>query len=128
MDMGPILIVEDDESIREMLFEALEQEGYQPIAASNGADGIAAMRLRHPEVVLLDFNMPILDGNGFLRCLREDGIRARVLVMTADPRGRQLTPSDGVCGHVPKPFDLDDLFAAIQLADLPATGGISATA
>jgi two-component system response regulator MprA len=119
--MGSILIVEDHAPTRDLLFDAFMQEGYQAISASDGAEGLTKLRLRHPEFVLLDLNLPVLDGDAFLRGLRESGIPSRVLVMTADPRGSRLTPADGVCGHVPKPFNLDDLFAAIRLVGLPPT-------
>jgi two-component system response regulator MprA len=126
--MGSILIVEDDASTRDLLFDAFMREGYQAFSASNGAEGLTKLRLRRPEFVLLDLNLPVLDGDAFLRGLRESGIRSQVLVMTADPRGSRLTPADGVCGHVPKPFDLDDLFTAIRLVGLTTTADVNPSA
>lgn len=113
---GPILIVEDDPAIRDMLLDALEQDGYEAVAVSNGIDGITAALLREPSVILLDLNLPLLDGEGVLRELERQGPHAPVVLMTSDPRGDRLSTADGVCGYLPKPFDLDDLITTIELA------------
>lgn len=126
MAIRPILVVEDDPSIREMLLLTLELEGMPVIAVNNGVDALNAISLREPEVVLLDLHLPVLDGEDVLRLLTADGVDVPVLLMTADPRGAELGPRDGVTGHIPKPFDLDDLLAAIQLARPPGDSSLNA--
>lgn len=111
----PVLIVEDDPAIREMLLDALEGEHIPAVAVENGMDALTAVSLRRPSVMLLDLNMPELDGEGVLRELRDRNVDVPVLLMTADPRGATLWTEDGVSGHVPKPFDLDHLFLAIEM-------------
>lgn len=119
MKRRPVLIVEDDPAIREALLDALEQECIPAVAVENGVDALTAVTLRSPSVMLLDLNLPELDGEGVLRELQQRDVDVPVLLMTADPRGTRLWTEDGVTGHIPKPFDLDDLFLAIEMVTAP---------
>jgi CheY-like chemotaxis protein len=65
-------------------------------------------------VVLLDMRMPILDGWGFVRAIRERGISLTVVVMTAAADARRWAREIGAQGVLAKPFELDDLLAAVQ--------------
>jgi CheY-like chemotaxis protein len=120
VDQRPILIVEDDPVIRQLLLDALELEGYAAVGVTNGLDALSAIHLREPAVVLLDLNLPLMDGEDVLREIRDRHAETQVLLLTADPRGDRLSLADGVTGHVPKPFDLDDLFLAIDIVTTPA--------
>ena len=120
MDRRPVLIVEDDPAIREVLLEALEGEQIPAVAVENGMDALTAVSIRIPSVMLLDLNLPELDGEGVLRALKQRDVDVPVLLMTADPRGTELWTEEGVSGHVPKPFDLDDLFLAIDMVTGPS--------
>jgi CheY-like chemotaxis protein len=115
VNQRPILIVEDDPIIRQLLLDALELGGYTAIGVTNGLDALSAIHLREPAVVLLDLNLPLLDGEDVLREVHARHPGTHVLLLTADPRGDRLTLADGVTGHVPKPFDLDDLFFALDM-------------
>src|SRR5260370_35631662 len=67
----PILIVEDDLDIRDALQEILEDEGYLPYAAANGAEALEVLdRVPKPGLVLLDLMMPVMDGYQFLEIFR----------------------------------------------------------
>jgi CheY-like chemotaxis protein len=112
---GPILIVEDDPTIRHLLCSLIEDEGHDVVAVDNGIDAVSAASRHHPAAILLDLNLPRLDGTGVLSALRRDGISVPVLLVTADPRGQRLGMAEGVTGHVPKPFDLDDLLLALHM-------------
>lgn len=109
-----ILVVEDDPVIQSLLVETLQDEGYAVMCVSNGVDALRAARGASFALVLLDLNLPVLDGYGFLREARQARLQAPVLTVSADDRGRQLTPADGVIGHVPKPFDLEALLHAVE--------------
>ncbi|MEO7189698.1 MAG: response regulator, partial [Vicinamibacterales bacterium] len=63
----PILVVEDDEDSRTMVALLLEIEGYSSVVASDGAEGLALARERHPCLILLDLMMPRMDGRSFCR-------------------------------------------------------------
>lgn len=112
---GPILIVEDDPVIRELLLDLLEIEGFTAIAVENGVEALRSVRQNEPALILLDLNLPLLDGEAVLRELQRTEVEVPVLLMTADPRGRLLSASRGISGFIPKPFDVDDLIVAIRM-------------
>ena len=69
---GIILVVDDDEDIRETLRVILELEDYQVLVASNGREALEVMRTNRPQLILLDLMMPVLDGWEFVKELDED--------------------------------------------------------
>lgn len=79
-----ILIIEDDESLNEALVDKLREEGFNTSTAFNGEDGLALAIQEHPDVILLDLLMPIMDGYAFMESLRKDtwGSEARVIILT----------------------------------------------
>jgi DNA-binding response OmpR family regulator len=114
--MGPILIVEDDAGIRAVMQQTLEEDGYDTIAAQDGDDALRVLEAVDPACILLDLNLPVIDGLGFLQEIHRRGSWPPVLIVSSDPRGHALGPADGVIGYVPKPFDLDDLVTAVGIA------------
>ena len=110
----PILVVDDDPTILATVSETLDLEGYPVVTATNGAEALAAVERDRPSVVLLDMRMPVLDGWGFIRALHERGISLTVVVMTAASDARRWAREIGAQAVLPKPFELDDLLAAIQ--------------
>jgi CheY-like chemotaxis protein len=109
----PILIVDDDDDIRESLAECLELEGFAVTTAANGAEGLARLRDdATPSLVLLDLMMPVLDGYGFLEQQRKDPRIAQVpvLVITAGSFDRRRT---GNAEIMRKPLDLGRLLAIV---------------
>jgi PAS domain S-box-containing protein len=81
----PVLVVDDDEEVREMFRRALEKQGWQVAEAENGRDALDRMRQRVPELIILDLMMPVMDGFDFLLELRKvaDWQRIPVVVVTA---------------------------------------------
>jgi CheY-like chemotaxis protein len=110
----PILVVDDDPTILATVSETLDLEGYPVVTATNGAEALEAVERERPWVVLLDMRMPILDGWGFVRAIRERGISLTVVVMTAAADARRWAREIGAQGVLAKPFELDDLLAAVQ--------------
>jgi DNA-binding response OmpR family regulator len=80
-----ILLVEDEVDIREAMAEAVAQAGFSVSTANNGAVGLKIALEEHPDLILLDIVMPILDGHGFLERLRNDpwGKSAKVIMLTS---------------------------------------------
>jgi CheY-like chemotaxis protein len=113
--MSYILIVEDELSILDLLEQVLGDDGYTTVGVGNGRAALAAIAANCPDCILLDLNLPLLDGEGVLRALASRAVRPPVLMMTADPRGQRFGPADGVVGHVPKPFDLDHLTDVVAM-------------
>src|SRR5690349_12124864 len=110
----PILVIDDDPSIRETVAEVLADEGYDVRTVTNGAEGLSAIERELPALVLLDMRMPVLDGWGFARTLDERGIRVPIVVMTAAQEARQWAREIGAGWSLAKPFDLLELLETIE--------------
>ena len=83
MSEAPILVVDDDPTILATVSEALDFEGFRVMTATNGAEALELVDRNWPSLVLLDMRMPVLDGWGFMRAVRERGLNLTVVVMTA---------------------------------------------
>jgi CheY-like chemotaxis protein len=109
-----ILVVDDEEPIRAVVSEILDEEGYPVATATNGAEALQLVESGHPCVVLLDMRMPILDGWGFMRALHQRAEEPAVLVMTAAQNARAWAEEVGADGYVAKPFDLAEIVGAVE--------------
>nr|WP_244982051.1 response regulator [Corallococcus exercitus] len=116
-----LLLVENNEDVREALREILESEGYRALTAVNGQDAlnVLARQERMPGLILLDLVMPVMDGHAFIEHLRGTGALAltRVLVLTAHPT---LPLPQGVAGRLGKPVKLEALLDAIAVHSVRA--------
>jgi DNA-binding response OmpR family regulator len=110
----PILIVDDDPTILATVSDALDLEGFPVVTATNGAEALDVVDLRKPSLVLLDMRMPVLDGWGFMHAIRERGVSVSVVVMTAAADARRWAREIGAHGVLAKPFELDELVAAVR--------------
>jgi two-component system, chemotaxis family, chemotaxis protein CheY len=111
----PILVVDDDPAILATIADALFLEGLPVRTATNGAEALALIDTDdRPSLVLLDMRMPVLDGWGFMRAVRERGLNLSVVVMTAATDARRWGREIGAHGVLAKPFELDDLLAAVS--------------
>jgi len=111
---GPlVLLVDDDDRVRELVRVALELEGYSVEEAASAEDGMAAIEKRKPDLVLLDVMMPHVDGWEMLRRIQErHGAGAIPVVMFSgqlDEEAERQATSSGARGFVGKPFDLQQL-------------------
>jgi len=109
-----VLVVDDDAAIVDFLETALEDEGYQ-VRAAVGADALSLARTLQPAVILLDINMPGMDGIEVSRRLRDNPATAHIpiIVMSAQDRLRTTGPLLPVNDRLPKPFDLAALYATV---------------
>jgi CheY-like chemotaxis protein len=110
-----VLIVEDDEAVREMVRAALTGLGFPVQLASSGALAIEIFRQGQTDVVLLDVRMPIMDGPRTLLALRQSGLPVRCCFMSghADSYTREQLMGLGATHILAKPFRLEDLRQAI---------------
>src|SRR5438876_12443156 len=76
-----ILVIDDDMPLRGMLSAALRQHGFQVLLASDGAEGQRALRIHHPNLILLDLAMPKVNGWDFLQRLHETGHLGKVPII-----------------------------------------------
>ena len=102
-----ILIVDDEEDIREVLADRLEAMGYETATAADGVQGLEAIQREAPDLVFLDIRMPELDGFGVLERLQEEGSNQVVVVITAHGSIEVAVKAMGLGAHdfVEKPFD-----------------------
>lgn len=116
--METILIVEDKESMAQMLKETMETEGYRPIIAKDGLEGIRKIKEHKIDVVLTDLKLPRRDGMEVLRVAKEDNPLMPVIVMTAygsvDTAVKAI--KEGAFDFITKPFDTDHLLHLIRRA------------
>jgi CheY-like chemotaxis protein len=82
--MAKILIIDDHSNVRALTAILLEQQGYDLMFAENGWKGLQLYRQKHPDVILLDLNMPELDGVAVLKQLRSVDLKQPVIVLTGD--------------------------------------------
>jgi CheY-like chemotaxis protein len=111
---SPILVVEDDVSILDMVLQILRAEGYPAVGAKNGIEGLAQVDRRAPSLILLDMRMPRMDGWEFAAALRARGIASPVVVMTAADNAKRWAEEVGADGYVVKPFEFLDLLASVE--------------
>ncbi len=112
-----ILIAEDEEPIAEALSFIVEDAGYTPLVAINGAQALELARAQPPALVITDLMMPTLDGTALIRALRADAQMnghppPPIILMTA--AGMKKAEEAGADAVVRKPFNLADLEALIR--------------
>jgi len=118
-----VLVVDDEPDIRTIVSQVLREAGYTAVVAANGAEALDRMRKALPHGVVLDLNMPIMDGQTFLRVCRADPALADVpvAVMTAEHDPARVTQALNVQAFMAKPFDLDELVDVVaRLVSAPA--------
>lgn len=113
-----ILIIEDNEKNLILLRDLLEYHGYTVITARNGEEGVRLAQERHPDLILMDLQMPVLDGYGALEALRGDPALREVKVVAVTAlamRGdKKMVLRAGFDGYLGKPIDVRQLPATIK--------------
>jgi len=112
----PVLIVEDDEDLRDMMAQLLTIEGFDAAAVANGREALDYLHTSEkPHVILLDLMMPVMDGWEFRRQQKADPDLARVpvIVLSALDPGRASTVD--ATAFLKKPLDFDRLLELVRL-------------
>lgn len=111
-----VLVVDDDEAIRDLLSYLLAEEGFEVTVAVHGAEALRQVEQSPPHVILLDMRMPVMDGWQFASAYRQRaGPHAPIICMTAAHDVAQRAAQIGAQGVLAKPFDIDTLLT--MLAD-----------
>lgn len=112
-----VLVVDDEENIRELLSVSLKFQGYDVMTAVDGPNAIDLARATRPDVVILDVMMPGMDGFGLLKRLRADGLEAPALFLSArDSVADKVTGlTIGGDDYVTKPFSLEEVVARLEV-------------
>jgi len=104
-----VLVVDDDEAIREIMAEVLRDDGYDVVCAENGDQAMLEIRKeRTPDLVLLDLMMPVLSGWEVLEQLQANETLSRIPVVVVSAMN-----APGAREHLPKPIDLQQLLATV---------------
>lgn len=120
--MKTCLVVDDSRVIRKVARRILEELGFETAEAADGLEAMAWCRTAMPQAILLDWNMPVMDGLEFLRQLRKepDGDQPVVVFCTVENDLAHITEAleAGADEYIMKPFDGDIIAAKLDLAGL----------
>ena len=115
-----MLVVDDNPSIQEIVSELISRAGFTPLTASGGKEGLDIAITERPDLILLDINMPDMDGWTVLRKLKEGGITdsTKVMMLTATTEiGTDIFGlQDVVAGYIRKPFNNKELSERLRAA------------
>jgi two-component system chemotaxis response regulator CheY len=113
-----ILVVEDEDHLSALLADLLELRGYQSIQiAGNGHEGLEKYKESRPGIVLMDLEMPVMNGYDSSREIKRYDPNANIVLITANPHSlfAQKALQEGYATQIiPKPFHFDELFEAIE--------------
>lgn len=113
-----VLVVEDEQDIRELLAYNLEREGYTSLQAADGKEGLDMARTRKPDLILLDLMLPKMDGLAVCRELERDAATVHIPIIMLTARGedvdRILGFELGADDYVVKPFNIRELLLRIR--------------
>ena len=116
--MAHVLTVDDSVSLRKLVANTLSTAGHDVVEASNGAEGLNALKTRTFGLIISDLNMPIMDGLTFIKNVRTIAAYkfTPILVLTTemDPAKKKLAKDSGATGWIVKPFDPEQLLATIR--------------
>lgn len=107
MPTGPILVIDDDPEICDILVRTLEGAGYRVVTAKNGMEAMREYELNRPSMLFVDLMMPHLDGEELLRVIGTP--RPPVVLVTASVRRLEVAERFQLEDALEKPFDLDQV-------------------
>ena len=116
MDKKKILVVDDEPHIVKLIATRLEANGYDVITGSNGEEAIETARTAHPDLILLDVLMPVMDGYTFVKIAKEDKeIKSiPIIILSAKDRMSDLFKSEGIKDFLVKPCRADELLSVVK--------------
>lgn len=112
---GTVLVIEDDETIQELVESMLRLDGYSVICAGNGVEGLEEIKRFTPDLIILDIGMPVMDGETFIRTYHNLSIDHAPIIATS---AYSVDPGTiaGLDGFLKKPFDLNGLRQVVDTA------------
>lgn len=118
LPMISILIIEDDNAIRENTAEFLELEGYTTFTAPNGKKGLEKILLHKPDLILCDLRMPEMDGFTVLKNLGEQPDFKKIPFIFFSAKSEKVEIKKGIDagadGYLVKPFEFEELLSSIE--------------
>ena len=119
-----VLVVEDNDDLRSLLKDVLDDAGFDVEAVADGAQALNVAAAWEPAAIILDLMMPVMDGAAFLRERRQvPGLAdVPVLVLTAHPYHYRVLDGINPTAVLRKPYDVDELIAAVHALCARETG------
>lgn len=123
--MATVLLVEDNDDLREMMALALQMAGNRVVCARNGQEALGVLQHRpRPCVILLDLMMPVMDGWTFRAALERDAHLSKIPVVVVSALGADVAGRLHATAVIPKPVDLDELLDVVcEYCDEHGRGG-----
>lgn len=111
-----IMVVDDEAGVRELLADALKLAGFESITATDGMNALTLLRSNKPALLIVDINMPLMDGFDFIERVRQNGDNTPALMLSARNEKSDITRglSLGADDYVVKPFGLEELILRIK--------------
>ncbi|HYK97797.1 MAG TPA: response regulator [Candidatus Acidoferrales bacterium] len=116
-----VLVVDDDQDIRELLVSVLEDDGYQAESAQNGREALEVLERWKADVVVLDLMMPVMDGWTFADRMHEKW-DIPIVVISAATDLKRHAGRVGAAGVVAKPFEIESLLPVIARVSTTSNG------
>jgi CheY-like chemotaxis protein len=109
--MGTVLVVDDEFGIAELIDAVLSDEGHRVVIAVNGKQGFEMLAKEHPDLVFLDYMMPVMDGAAMLRAMVENASlhSIPVVIMSSIPEATVAERCKGYVSFLRKPFKITDV-------------------
>ena len=120
--MATILVVDDEQPLRDLLADVLELDGHRVIVAGNGREALAIARRDRPDLVVSDVMMPHLNGVRLCQQLKAEPSSASVPVILMSAVGPRVVAGSNADAFLKKPFDLHEVEALVRRLLLPDSG------
>jgi CheY-like chemotaxis protein len=113
--MATVLLVEDNEDVREMMSVVLQMAGIRVLMAANGREALQVLTdSAEPCLILLDLMMPVMDGWEFRTILKNDSRLSRIPIVVVSAMTEDMVERLGATAYLPKPVDIDRLLDVVS--------------
>ncbi|MDZ4721585.1 MAG: response regulator [Roseiflexaceae bacterium] len=118
-----ILVVDDNRDILDLIYRLLVADGYEVTTASNGRDALQQEAATHPDLIILDVNLPFVNGWDICRRIKaKRAVPILLLTVRAEQIDIERSRDAGADGHIAKPFDIADFLAQIERVSIDYYG------
>jgi len=118
MDKIKVLVIDDEQGIRDLFIQALEEDDYEVLTVDNGEQGLDIIKSEKPSVIFLDLKLPGIDGLEVLKSISDLEIKPIVIMITGHGTIAKAakTMDLGAYDYIVKPFDIDDIIKLMKQA------------